>query len=114
MSKLGCVGSCLVASIFVFAIACGMNEASARGFGGHGGGGGGGASEPAGVISAAAVSAEWAGAACAAEWAVLTAASQFARLQWGGRSQPFARPGNFTRPEAWVHEISPGWVQAVR
>jgi LTXXQ motif family protein len=42
MSKLGCVGSCLVASIFVFAIACGMNEASARGFGGHGGGGGGG------------------------------------------------------------------------
>ena len=40
MSKLGCVGSCLVASIFVFAIACGMNEASARGFGGHGGGGG--------------------------------------------------------------------------
>ena len=42
MSKLGCVGSCLVASIFVLAIACGMNEASARGFGGHGGGGGGG------------------------------------------------------------------------
>src|SRR6478735_12348674 len=42
MSKLGSVGSCLVAAIFVFAIACGMNEASARGFGGHGGGGGGG------------------------------------------------------------------------
>ena len=43
MSKLGRVGSCLVASLFVFALASGMNEASARGFGGgHGGGGGGG------------------------------------------------------------------------
>jgi hypothetical protein len=60
------------------------------------------ASEPAGVISAAAVSAEWAGAACAAEWAVLTAASRFVRRQWGGRSRPFAQPGNFT------HEVSPG------
>ena len=51
------------------------------------------ASEPAGVISAAAVS---------AEWAVLTAASRFVRRQWGGRSRPFAQPGNFT------HEVSPG------
>src|SRR5262249_58114527 len=43
MSKFGRVGSCLVASLFVFALASGMNEASARGFGGgHGGGGGGG------------------------------------------------------------------------
>src|SRR5262249_9595384 len=42
MSKLGRVGACLVASLFVFAIASGINEASARGFGGHGGGGGGG------------------------------------------------------------------------
>jgi hypothetical protein len=41
MSKLGRVGSCLVASIFifVFVVASGMNEAGARGFGGHGGGG---------------------------------------------------------------------------
>src|SRR5262249_14201880 len=43
MSKPGRGGSCLVASLFVFALACGTNEASARGFGGgHGGGGGGG------------------------------------------------------------------------
>ena len=45
MSKPGRVGSCLVASLFVFALASGTNEASARGFGGghgHGGGGGGG------------------------------------------------------------------------
>jgi hypothetical protein len=43
MSKLGRLGSCLVASLFVFAVASGINEASARGFGGgHGGGGGGG------------------------------------------------------------------------
>src|SRR5262245_777747 len=43
MSKFGRVGSCLVASLFVFALASGMKEASARGFGGgHGGGGGGG------------------------------------------------------------------------
>ena len=43
MSKPGRVGSCLVASFFVFALASGTNEASARGFGGgHGGGGGGG------------------------------------------------------------------------
>ena len=43
MSKPGRGGSCLVASLFVFALASGTNEASARGFGGgHGGGGGGG------------------------------------------------------------------------
>ena len=43
MSKFGRVGSCVVGFVFVFSIASGLNEASARGgFGGHGGGGGGG------------------------------------------------------------------------
>lgn len=41
MSKFGRVGSCVVGFVFVFSIASGLNEASARGgFGGHGGGGG--------------------------------------------------------------------------
>ena len=100
MSKFGRVGSCVVGFVFVFSIASGLNEASARGgFGGHGGSGGFRAGGGGGHFGGASFRGMGGGG-------LRSGMGGFNRNFADDHFRDFARRGNFTRPGVWFHEIS--------